>query len=65
MEKGTFFAISVPNYCAGCGNKLNITGHSRFDFIHGNSFSCSCGVQFIQVDESQLDEEITEELNRY
>lgn len=65
MEKGTYFAISVPNYCASCGKKLNISGHSHFDFINANSFSCSCGVPFIQVDESQLDDEITEELNRY
>lgn len=66
MENGTYFGIETPNYCAGCGEALNMTDpHNRFDFINSNGFTCSCGVPYIRVNEKQLDPAVTEELNRY
>lgn len=66
MEKGTYFAIRIPKYCAGCGRELHLNDpHNRFDFENKNSFSCSCGVQFIQAEEQDLSKEITDELDRY
>lgn len=63
---GVYFD-KIPNYCSNCGTKLHLDDkYNHYDFIHKNSFSCNCGVQYIYVEEDKdLSKQITDELNYY
>lgn len=68
MRDGIYFNVSVPKFCANCGEPFNFTKpYQAEDLLAGASQSCnSCDTTFVHIEESEnLSEKVLKELNNY